>query len=129
MPGNHSGPPQWGCAYPLPGVILWCGLTTGEDLIEAAQLLRRQAELHGRQGAVQLVTSSRTDDGCGDRGPVKQPGQGQRAGLRPDLLSQVLVRLKLVPMLGEALRRAALESPDTGVLLLDHPTEQTALQR
>ena len=84
-------------------------------------MLRRQTDLQGRQGAVQLVTGSRTDDRCGDRGPGKQPGQGQRAGFRPDLLCQVLVRLKLVPMLGEALRRAALEAPDTGVLLLITP--------
>jgi Protein of unknown function (DUF664) len=40
-----------------------------------------------------------------------------------DLLRQVLVGLNLVPMFGQALGGAALESPDAGVLLLDHPTE------
>ena len=29
----------------LPGVVLGCGLAAGENLVEAAQMLRRQAEL------------------------------------------------------------------------------------
>jgi hypothetical protein len=91
--------------YRLRGVILGCGLAAGENLIKAAQMLRRQAQLHGRQSTVQLVTGSRTDDRCGDRGPGEQPGEAQRARLHSDLLCQVLVRLDLVPMLRESLRR------------------------
>ena len=86
-------------------------------------MLRRQAELHGGQGAVQLVTGSRTDDWCGDRGPGEEPGEAQGAGFCADLRCQVLVRLDLAPVLSETLRGAALESPDAGALILDHPTE------
>ena len=49
-------------------------------------MLRRQAELYGRQGAVELVTGSRADDRCGDRGSGEEPGKAQYAGLRADLI-------------------------------------------
>ena len=87
-------------------------------------MLRRQAELHSGQGAGQLITGARTDDWCGDRGPGEQPGEAQRAGFCADLHCQVLVRLDLVPMLSEALRGAALQSPDASAFFLDHSTEQ-----
>src|SRR5215212_3438087 len=116
-------------AYQLPGVVLGRGLAAWEDFVEAAQLLCRQADVQGSQGAVQLITGSRTDDRCGDRGPGEQPGEGQRAGFRADLLCQILVGLDLLSMLSQALGRPTLQPPDAGVLLLDHPTEQAALQR
>jgi hypothetical protein len=76
-------------------------------------MLGGQAELHGRQGAVQLVTVSRTDDRCGDGGPAEQPGQGQCGRCYAKLLCQVLlVGPEFVSMLSEALRRAALASPN-----------------
>jgi|SRR5215211_1944925 len=105
----------------LPGVILGCGPATGEDLIEAVQMLRRQRDLYGSQSALELVTGSRPDDWCGDRGPGEQPGKAQDTGLRADLIGQVLVRLDLVPILSEAVRCAALESPDAGVCFLITP--------
>src|SRR5215212_564089 len=116
-------------ALQLPGVVLGRGLAAGEDFVETAQLFRRQAELECGQGAVQLITGSWTDDRCGDSGPGQQPGEGQRAGLRADLLCQILVGLDLVSMLSQALGSPTLQPPDAGVLLLDHPTKQAALQR
>jgi hypothetical protein len=48
----------------------------------------------------------------------------QGAGFCADLRCQVLVRLDLVPMLSEALRCPAFESPDAGALFLDHPLQR-----
>ena len=70
----NAGSGETPARRPLPGIILGSGLATRENLVEAVQMLRRQTELHSRQGTVQLVTGSRTDDRCGDRGSGEQPG-------------------------------------------------------
>ena len=51
-----------GRARLLPGVVLRRGLVPREDLVEAVQLVRRQLELQGRHGGVQLLLRPRTDD-------------------------------------------------------------------
>ncbi len=89
-----------------------------EDVVEPLERVGVERDVQGPDGGVELLLRARTDDRCGDRRLVQQPGQGDVAGLVAEVVGEVLVLADLVVVLLQRLGRPALGAPDAVALLL-----------
>ena len=113
----------------LPGVVLWGGLATGEDPVEATERIRIECHVKSANRGVELFHRAWPDDRRGHGGLVKQPGQTDVAGLVAELGREVLVPFDGIAVGGESLRRTTLKAALAFALLADDPAEEPAVQR
>lgn len=99
--------PLVGFASRLPGVVLRCGLASGEDLVQACERLRIEGDVEDPKGRVQVSGGARADDRGRHGGLVEQPCESEVARVESELGREVLVLLECTAVRFERLGGSA----------------------